>query len=136
SVLHLIWWILLMVYYLINSYVKVYLLPDKSRQSKRKTKIKSNSTNPEFNETLKVRTGTDHTQLETRTLQLSVWHYDRFGHNSFLGEVEIPLDSWNFENEADEKICMVHFTYLQSAKERYIYLRLCSDLLHPFRWKL
>uniref|UniRef100_A0A452HP74 Uncharacterized protein n=1 Tax=Gopherus agassizii TaxID=38772 RepID=A0A452HP74_9SAUR len=43
-----------------------------------------------------------HTQLETRTLQLSVWHYDRFGHNSFLGEVEIPLDSWNFENQTDE----------------------------------
>ncbi|NXU81133.1 SYTL5 protein, partial [Oreotrochilus melanogaster] len=39
-----------------DPYVKAYLLPDKSRQSKRKTKIKSNSTNPEFNETLKVRT--------------------------------------------------------------------------------
>ncbi|XP_062982573.1 synaptotagmin-like protein 5 [Elgaria multicarinata webbii] len=83
-----------------DPYVKAYLLPDKSRQSKRKTKIKSNSTNPEFNETLKYIIS--HTQLETRTLQLSVWHYDRFGHNSFLGEVEIPLDSWNFENQADE----------------------------------
>ncbi|NWQ68679.1 SYTL5 protein, partial [Neopipo cinnamomea] len=36
-----------------DPYVKAYLLPDKSRQSKRKTKIKSNSTNPEFNEMLK-----------------------------------------------------------------------------------
>uniref|UniRef100_A0A8C8S5A4 Synaptotagmin-like protein 5 n=1 Tax=Pelusios castaneus TaxID=367368 RepID=A0A8C8S5A4_9SAUR len=83
-----------------DPYVKAYLLPDKSRQSKRKTKIKSNTTNPEFNETLKY--VISHTQLETRTLQLSVWHYDRFGHNSFLGEVEIPLDSWNFENQTDE----------------------------------
>nr|XP_008105585.1 PREDICTED: synaptotagmin-like protein 5 isoform X1 [Anolis carolinensis]XP_016847916.1 PREDICTED: synaptotagmin-like protein 5 isoform X1 [Anolis carolinensis] len=83
-----------------DPYVKAYLLPDKSRQSKRKTKIKSNTTNPEFNEMLKY--VISHTQLETRTLQLSVWHYDRFGHNSFLGEVEIPLDSWNFENQADE----------------------------------
>ncbi|NXW87587.1 SYTL5 protein, partial [Alopecoenas beccarii] len=83
-----------------DSYVKAYLLPDKSRQSKRKTKIKSNSTNPEFNETLKY--VISHTQLETRTLQLSVWHYDRFGHNSFLGEVEIPFDSWNFESQGDE----------------------------------
>jgi len=47
---------LLIFPYLICRYVKAYLLPDKSRQSKRKTKIKSNSTNPEFNETLKVRT--------------------------------------------------------------------------------
>ncbi|NWW09874.1 SYTL5 protein, partial [Oreocharis arfaki] len=83
-----------------DSYVKAYLLPDRSRQSKRKTKIKSNSTNPEFNETLKY--VISHSQLETRTLQLSVWHYDRFGHNSFLGEVEIPFDSWNFENQGDE----------------------------------
>ncbi|XP_037234343.1 synaptotagmin-like protein 5 [Falco rusticolus] len=83
-----------------DPYVKAYLLPDKSRQSKRKTKIKSNSTNPEFNETLKY--VISHTQLETRTLQLSVWHYDRFGRNSFLGEVEIPFDSWNFENQCDE----------------------------------
>ncbi|NXM85218.1 SYTL5 protein, partial [Oenanthe oenanthe] len=83
-----------------DPYVKAYLLPDKSRQSKRKTKIKSNSTNPEFNETLKY--VISHSQLETRTLQLSVWHYDRFGHNSFLGEVEIPFDSWNFENQGDE----------------------------------
>ncbi|NXD08591.1 SYTL5 protein, partial [Nothocercus nigrocapillus] len=83
-----------------DPYVKAYLLPDKSRQSKRKTKIKSNSTNPEFNETLKY--VISHTQLETRTLQLSVWHYDRFGRNSFLGEVEIPLDSWNFDNQSDE----------------------------------
>ncbi|NWU38836.1 SYTL5 protein, partial [Hylia prasina] len=83
-----------------DPYVKAYLLPDKSRQSKRKTKIKSNSTNPEFNEMLKY--VISHSQLETRTLQLSVWHYDRFGRNSFLGEVEIPFDSWNFENQGDE----------------------------------
>ncbi|KAM4819307.1 synaptotagmin-like protein 5 isoform 2-T3 [Thomomys bottae] len=82
-----------------DAYVKSYLLPDKSRNSKRKTKIRS-GTNPEFNETLKYTIS--HSQLETRTLQLSVWHYDRFGRNCFLGEVEIPLDSWNFENPCDE----------------------------------
>ncbi|XP_071993902.1 synaptotagmin-like protein 5 isoform X2 [Engystomops pustulosus] len=83
-----------------DPYVKAYLLPDKSRQSKRKTKIKTNTTNPEFNEVLKY--VISHTQLETRTLQLSVWNNDRFGRNSFLGEVNIPLDTWNFENQEDE----------------------------------
>nr|XP_012592122.1 synaptotagmin-like protein 5 isoform X2 [Microcebus murinus] len=82
-----------------DAYVKSYLLPDKSRNNKRKTKIRT-GTNPEFNETLKYTIS--HTQLETRTLQLSVWHYDRFGRNSFLGEVEIPFDSWNFDNPSDE----------------------------------
>ncbi|MGH0168540.1 UNVERIFIED_CONTAM: hypothetical protein FKN15_057819 [Acipenser sinensis] len=83
-----------------DPYVKVYLLPDKSRQSKRKTKLKANTTNPVYNETLKY--VISHSQLETRTLQLSVWHYDRFGHNSFLGEVEIPFESWEFENQTEE----------------------------------
>ncbi|XP_073523385.1 synaptotagmin-like protein 5 isoform X4 [Phyllobates terribilis] len=83
-----------------DPYVKAYLLPDKSRQSKRKTKVKTNTSNPEFNEVLKY--VISHTQLETRTLQLSVWHNDRFGRNSFLGEVNIPLDTWNFENQEDE----------------------------------
>ncbi|XP_007452035.1 PREDICTED: synaptotagmin-like protein 5 isoform X2 [Lipotes vexillifer] len=82
-----------------DAYVKSYLLPDKSRNNKRKTKIRT-GTNPEFNETLKYTIS--HAQLEMRTLQLSVWHYDRFGRNSFLGEVEIPFDSWNFENPSDE----------------------------------
>ncbi|XP_041128098.1 synaptotagmin-like protein 5 [Polyodon spathula] len=83
-----------------HPYVKAYLLPDKSRQSKRKTKLKANTTNPVYNETLKY--VISHSQLETRTLQLSVWHYDRFGHNSFLGEVEIPFESWEFENQTEE----------------------------------
>ncbi|XP_053562440.1 synaptotagmin-like protein 5 isoform X2 [Bombina bombina] len=83
-----------------DPYVKAYLLPDKSRHSKRKTKIKTNTTNPDFNEILKY--VISHTQLETRTLQLTVWHNDRFGRNSFLGEVDVPLDSWNFENKDDE----------------------------------
>ncbi|KAM4048389.1 synaptotagmin-like protein 5 isoform 2-T2 [Anomaloglossus baeobatrachus] len=83
-----------------DPYVKAYLLPDKSRQSKRKTKVKTNTSNPEFNEVLKY--VISHTQLETRTLHLSVWHNDRFGRNSFLGEVNIPLDTWNFENQEDE----------------------------------
>lgn len=44
--------------------------------------------------------------METRTLQLSVWHNDRFGRNSFLGEVNIPLDTWNFENQEDESFTL------------------------------
>lgn len=35
-------------------YVKTYLLPDKSRQGKRKTTIKRNTINPLYNELLKV----------------------------------------------------------------------------------
>ncbi|KAG8450534.1 hypothetical protein GDO86_002979 [Hymenochirus boettgeri] len=110
-----------------DPYVKAYLLPDKSRQSKRKTKIKTNTTNPDFNETLKY--VISHTQLETRTLQLSVWHNDRFGRNSFLGEVNIPLDSWNFEKQDDtyfplqSKVDLVSDVTLQYKGEITVALR-------------
>uniref|UniRef100_A0A8B9GJU7 Synaptotagmin-like protein 5 n=1 Tax=Astyanax mexicanus TaxID=7994 RepID=A0A8B9GJU7_ASTMX len=83
-----------------DPYVKTYLLPDKSRQSKRKTSIKNNTTNPVFNENLRY--VVSHSQLETRTLQVSVWHHDRFGHNSFLGETELTFDSWEFDTQIEE----------------------------------
>ncbi|KTF91977.1 hypothetical protein cypCar_00018577 [Cyprinus carpio] len=84
--------------YTIQKYVKAYLLPDKS---KKKTSIKQNI-NPSFKETLKY--SISRTQLMTRTLQLSVWHYDRFGHNAFLGEVEVPMDSYDIDSAHQE--CM------------------------------
>ncbi|XP_072542524.1 synaptotagmin-like protein 5 isoform X2 [Salminus brasiliensis] len=83
-----------------DPYVKTYLLPDKSRQSKRKTSMKSNTNNPVFNENLRYIVS--HSQLETRTLQVSVWHHDRFGHNSFLGETELTFDSWEFDTQIEE----------------------------------
>ncbi|KAI7808348.1 putative synaptotagmin-like protein 5 [Triplophysa rosa] len=95
-----------------DSYVKTYLLPDKSRQSKRKTSIKSNTTNPVFNENLRY--VVSHSQLETRTLQVSVWHHDRFGHNSFLGETEVTFDSWEFDSHLEEWFA------LQPRNESYV----------------
>ena len=38
----------------INSYVKIYLLPDRSKHSKRKTDVKKKTFNPVYSETLKV----------------------------------------------------------------------------------
>ncbi|NXI94800.1 SYTL4 protein, partial [Psophia crepitans] len=83
-----------------NPYVKTYLLPDKSRQGKRKTTIKRNTVNPLYNELLKYEI--NKSLLLARTLQFSVWHHDRFGRNTFLGEVEVPLDAWNFESHLEE----------------------------------
>ncbi|NWV00373.1 SYTL4 protein, partial [Upupa epops] len=83
-----------------NPYVKTYLLPDKSRQGKRKTTIKRNTINPVYNELLKYEI--NKSLLLARTLQFSVWHHDRFGRNTFLGEVEVQLDGWNFESHLEE----------------------------------
>ncbi|XP_043252616.1 uncharacterized protein LOC122397499 isoform X1 [Colletes gigas] len=79
-----------------DPYVKVYLLPDKSKSGKRKTKVKKHTLNPEFNETLKFHMSLS--GLETRTLWLTVWHSDMFGRNDFLGEVQMPLENKIFDD--------------------------------------
>lgn len=37
-------------------------------------------------------------ELENRTLWVTVWHNDRFGRNIFLGEVTINFDYYKFED--------------------------------------
>ncbi|XP_075718556.1 synaptotagmin-like protein 3 [Rhinoderma darwinii] len=81
-----------------NPYVKTYLLPDKSPTSKMKTGVKKNTVDPSFNECLKYTI--NRSQLETRTLQISVWHAGRLKRKAFLGEVLIPLEIWDFEDNS------------------------------------
>ncbi|CAL9691395.1 unnamed protein product [Knipowitschia caucasica] len=77
-----------------DPYVKAYLLPDMSSQSKKKTSVKKNTQNPVYDQTLryKMRVG----ELRSRTLNLSVWHAAPLGRNVFLGEVELALGSWDW----------------------------------------
>uniref|UniRef100_A0A8C7Z107 Synaptotagmin-like 1 n=1 Tax=Oryzias sinensis TaxID=183150 RepID=A0A8C7Z107_9TELE len=77
-----------------DPYVKTYLLPDKSHHSKKKTSVKKKTLNPVYDQTLryKVRAG----ELQSRTLNLSVWHAEPLGRNIFLGEVEVALGLWDW----------------------------------------
>ncbi|TDG50539.1 hypothetical protein AWZ03_003128 [Drosophila navojoa] len=79
-----------------DPYVKVYLLPDKSKAGKRKTKVKKHTLNPIFDETLRFHTSI--ASLESKTLWLTVWHSDMFGRNDFLGEVSVNLQGRLFDN--------------------------------------
>ncbi|NXB40459.1 SYTL3 protein, partial [Eulacestoma nigropectus] len=81
-----------------NPYVKVYLLPDKSPRSKRKTAVKKSTVDPEFDEMLKYKI--EYSQLRSRQLQISVWHAGALKYRVFLGEVVIPLAAWNFEEDS------------------------------------
>ncbi|NXW03282.1 SYTL3 protein, partial [Fregetta grallaria] len=81
-----------------NPYVKVYLLPNKSPRSKRKTAVKKSTVDPEFDETLKYKI--EYSQLGRRQLQISVWHAGALKYRVFLGEVVIPLAAWNFEDNS------------------------------------
>lgn len=76
--------------------LQVYLLPDKSKNGKRKTKVKKHTLNPVFDESIKYYMSLN--SLESRTLWLTVWHSDMFGRNDFLGEVTINLQGKVFDN--------------------------------------
>ncbi|KAG8448028.1 hypothetical protein GDO86_015213 [Hymenochirus boettgeri] len=81
-----------------DPYVKTYLLPDKARMGKRKTSVKRKTTNPIYNEVLRYKI--EKMVLLIQKLNLSVWHNDPLGRNSFLGEMEIDLTSWDWSNTA------------------------------------
>ncbi|KAE8288111.1 Synaptotagmin-like protein 2 [Larimichthys crocea] len=79
-----------------DPYVKCYLLPDKTKLGKRKTTVKKKTLNPNFNEILRFKVLME--VLKTQDLNISVWHNDTFGRNSFLGEVDLDLSEWDFSN--------------------------------------
>ncbi|XP_065600511.1 synaptotagmin-like protein 1 isoform X2 [Cyrtonyx montezumae] len=83
-----------------DPYIKTYLLPDASRRSKRKTSVRRRSRDPVFNETLKYKLRPP--ELRGRTLNVSVWHRDAVGRNVFVGEVEVPLGTWDWDNTRPE----------------------------------
>ncbi|KAJ6664882.1 hypothetical protein lerEdw1_005854 [Lerista edwardsae] len=85
-----------------DPYVKCYLLPEKYKLGKRKTSVKKKTLNPVFNEILRYKV--DKTLLAYQRLNLSVWHNDTFGRNSFLGEVELDLGLWDWDDKQNKQM--------------------------------
>ncbi|XP_067135753.1 regulating synaptic membrane exocytosis protein 2-like isoform X3 [Centruroides vittatus] len=83
-----------------NPYVKMFLLPDRSEKSKRRTKTIANTNEPKWNQTF-VYSPLRRSDLKTRALEITVWDYDRYGANDFLGEVVIELSSAPLDNESE-----------------------------------
>ena len=57
-----------------------------------------NSNQPSWNQTF-VYSGIRPADLRSRILEVTVWDYDRFGSNEFLGEVLLDLSNINAETE-------------------------------------
>ncbi|EMP35021.1 Synaptotagmin-like protein 2 [Chelonia mydas] len=85
-----------------DPYVKTYLLPEKYKLGKRKTSVKKKTLNPVFNEILRYKI--DMALVKTQRLNLSVWHNDTFGRNSFLGEVELDLGTWDWNDKQNKQM--------------------------------
>ncbi|XP_074554344.1 protein piccolo isoform X2 [Halichoeres trimaculatus] len=75
-----------------DPFVKVYLLPGRGAENKRKSKHAGKSVNPEWNQTV-IYKNILLEQLRKKTLEVSVWDYDKCSSNDFLGEVLIDLSN-------------------------------------------
>ncbi|XP_070346581.1 synaptotagmin-like protein 2 isoform X2 [Equus asinus] len=85
-----------------DPYVKTYLLPDKGKMGKKKTLVVKKTLNPVYNEILRYKV--EKQILKTQKLNVSVWHRDTFKRNSFLGEVELDLETWDWENKQNKQL--------------------------------
>ncbi|ELT97555.1 hypothetical protein CAPTEDRAFT_183515 [Capitella teleta] len=80
-----------------DPYVKLYLMPDAMKVTKRKTKIAKATLHPTYNEMLMYRMSWE--ELKNRTLQVSVWSYDGLKENEFMGAAHIVLSDLNLSQE-------------------------------------
>ncbi|KAM9263222.1 synaptotagmin-like protein 2 isoform 1-T1 [Cariama cristata] len=85
-----------------DPYVKTYLLPEKYKLGKRKTSVKKKTFDPVYNEILRYKI--EKGLLKNQSLNISVWHNDTFGRNSFLGEVELDLGTWDWNDKSNKQI--------------------------------
>ncbi|NXG77458.1 SYTL2 protein, partial [Baryphthengus martii] len=85
-----------------DPYVKTYLHPEKYKLGKRKTSVKKKTFNPVYNEILRYKIEKD--LLKNQSINISVWHNDTFGRNSFLGQVELDLETWDWNDKSNKQI--------------------------------
>ncbi|KHJ95082.1 C2 domain protein [Oesophagostomum dentatum] len=75
-----------------DPYVKLCILPE--RKQKYETKIIRNSLNPVYNETFLFTLPFN--ELQSKTLLLTVYDYDRLSKDDKMGQLSIPLESIDF----------------------------------------
>lgn len=77
--------------------LQVYLVPDPTKETKRKTRVLKRNAHPSFMEMLEYRLPIE--VVQGRSLQATVWNYDSLQENQFLGGVVIPLSSLPLREE-------------------------------------
>ncbi|EJD75259.1 rab-3-interacting molecule unc-10 [Loa loa] len=100
-----------------NPYVKLFLLPDRSEKSRRQSAVLIETCNPIWNEPFYYH-GLTKSMLMERVLEVTVWDYDQYETNSFMGEV------------------LIDFTIAQLDDEPFLYTLIDMDEDNPLRAKL
>ncbi|XP_076083507.1 regulating synaptic membrane exocytosis protein 2-like isoform X11 [Mytilus galloprovincialis] len=77
-----------------NPYCKLYLLPDRSEKSKRRTKTIASTNDPTWNQTF-MYYPIKESDFRDHILEVTVWDYNKHGASQFMGEVLIDLNTAN-----------------------------------------
>ncbi|CAF0816840.1 unnamed protein product [Rotaria sp. Silwood1] len=94
-----------------DPFVKVYLLPGRDQENKRRTKHISKNLNPIWDHTV-IYGNMHREELQYKMLEFTVWDYDRFKANDFIGQITIDLKD---ANVIDDK---PHWYRLQALRSR------------------
>ncbi|KAK3877587.1 hypothetical protein Pcinc_017702 [Petrolisthes cinctipes] len=89
-----------------SPYVKLYLLPDPYKKTKRKTKVVKKSCHPTFMEPITYRMSQD--IVKQRILEISVWSEDKFSENIYLGSSYLKLSALELKEEQCEWLSLEH----------------------------
>ncbi|VDO20089.1 unnamed protein product [Haemonchus placei] len=81
-----------------NPYVKIFLLPDRSEKSRRQTTVLAEAITPIWNESFYYQ-GITEPMLMERVLEVTVWDYDKFEANSFLGETLVDFSTTSLDGQ-------------------------------------
>lgn len=73
-----------------DPYVKCYLFPSADKATKRKSEVFPTTLNPNFNSSFDWKLASN-VELQRTYLQITVWDYDRFARNDFMGGMAFKL---------------------------------------------
>ncbi|XP_011501692.1 PREDICTED: regulating synaptic membrane exocytosis protein 1 [Ceratosolen solmsi marchali] len=97
-----------------SSYAKMYLLPDRSEKSKKRTKTLANTNEPRWDQTF-VYSGIRWSELRQRSLEITIWDYGRYGANDFLGEIILNLAASTLNDDPEWHYLMAHEEHRQTS---------------------
>ncbi|VDD92527.1 unnamed protein product [Enterobius vermicularis] len=109
-----------------NPYVKIFLLPDRSEKSRRQSAVLAETCTPIWEEPFYYH-GLTEAMLIQRVLEVTVWDYDKFETNSFLGETLIDLSETPFDDEP------IFYTLVDMDEENPLRARLRQRRLNVYQ---
>ena len=99
-----------------DPYAKIYLLPDRKR--KFQTKVHRKTLNPDFNETFAFTV--DSKSLAERTLQFSLYDFDRFSRHDLIGVV-LVREVGRYLEASREQMMVMDIISVQQVSVSYLY---------------